>query len=437
MRANIRRFFAVLAIATLSAVPVEAQYAFENANVIPMTDDQVREGWTVLVEGDRITAAGPASDVEIPAGATRIDASGMYLIPGLAEMHGHVPSGNTSSEYVQSVLAMYVANGVTTVRGMLGGEGQLALREQANSGEIISPSLYLAGPPFSGGSIDSPEQAAELARQYAEEGWDFLKVLPGLTREEYDAMAESAKEAGIPFIGHVPQDVGIEHAIEMGQETIDHLDGYIEYLNGAEGPLDEARLQQIVEMTRQHDVSVVPTMALWEVIIGAVGVEEVSAYPELAYMPDEIVRDWTQNLRNRRAGPRFDQARVDRIAENRIRLLRALHEGGVRILMGTDSPQEFSVPGFSLRRELPAMLDAGMTPYDILMSGTRNVGAYLEDKDAFGTIEPGMRADIVMLDGNPLEDINEVFEPAGVMVRGRWLDREALDMQLQNIADRN
>src|SRR5690606_25103695 len=194
--------------------------------------------------------------------------SGKYLMPGLAEMHGHVPPPNAPAEFTEDVLFLYAATGVTTVRGMLGSPGQLELRERAKRGEIIAPTLYLAGPSFNGNSVNSAEQAAQMVREQKAAGWDLLKVHPGLTREEYDAMARTAKEIGIRFGGHVPQEVGLIHAIEMGQETFDHLDGYMEYLNGDQGPIPDERLREIARRTKAAGAWVVPTMVLWETLMG-------------------------------------------------------------------------------------------------------------------------------------------------------------------------
>ena len=419
------------------AVPglLQAQTAFEHVHALTMADDGVREDWTVVVEGDRIVAVGPADEVNVPESAQRIDGTGKYLIPGLAEMHGHIPSSSDAPRaYIESVLFLYVANGITTVRGLQGGSGQLALREATASGEVLGPSLYLAGPAFSGSSIDSPEQADRRVREQATEGWDYLKVLWGLTVEEYDAMAQASKEEGIPMVGHVPSEVGLVHAIEMGQQTIDHLDGYIEYLRGGTDMVDPERLEHAIALTKEHGVWVIPTMALWETILGVPSASDMDSYEELVYVPPDMVAGWARAQANARGNASFSQERVDGIAADRIELLRALNESGARILMGTDAPQRYSVPGFSLRREIPFMVAAGMTPMEILVSGTRSVGEYLRDEDTFGTITEGSRADLVLLNANPLEDVMHVFDQAGVMVRGRWVPKSEIEERLAALA---
>lgn len=407
---------------------------FTDVTVIPMDRERTLTGQTVVVRGDRIVEVGPSASVRAPAGARVVDGRGKFLAPGLAEMHGHVPPPNAPPAFTEDVLFLYVANGITTVRGMLGAPGQLELRERANRGEIIAPTLYLAGPSFNGQSVTTPEQAERMVREQHAAGWNLLKVHPGVPRAAYDAMARTAREVGIRFGGHVPQDVGLVHAIEMGQETFDHVDGYIEHLNGQFGPVDSAALADIVRRTREAGAWVVPTMALWEVLLGTLPLEELQAYPELRYMPPQQVAQWTNIYRQRISSPQYNRATAERIVENRMRILRALHEGGVGILMGTDAPQQFSVPGFSLHREFERMAAAGMSPYDILASGTTNVGRYFANEDRFGTIAPGQRADLLLLDANPLEDSANLARIAGVMVRGRWLPRTEIDAGLERIA---
>src|SRR5690606_27404202 len=316
----------------------------------------------------------PSDEAKIPDGAQRIDGTGKFLMPGLGEMHGHNPPPGSSEEYVANVYFLYVANGVTTVRSMLGWAGQLELREKVRSGELIGPTLLLAGPSFSGQTVHSPQGAEERVRTQKDEGWDLLKVHPGVRREVYDAMARTARSVGIEFSGHVPADVGLVHAIESGQTTIDHLDGYIEHLQAADGPLDPAKLEEVVAFTREKGAWVVPTMVLWETILGAADLESMLEYPELKYMPAEEVERWRSGYARRTGNPEFDAARARRIAEHRKTLLKALADGGVKILFGTDSPQVFSVPGFSIHRELVAMADAGVPNLEILQSATKVVG---------------------------------------------------------------
>lgn len=408
--------------------------AFIDVHVIPMDSERVLEHQTVVVRGDRIVELGPAGQVQVPEGSLQVEGTGKYLMPGFAEMHGHIPPLDSPREYVEAVLFLYVANGVTTVRGMLGAPNQLSLREEANSGQVISPSLYLAGPSFSGNSIESPSQAEARVREQHAAGWDLLKIHPGLTREEYDAVASTAHELGIPFAGHVPAEVGILHALEMGQETIDHLDGYIEYLNGNAEDLDPTKLEEVVTRTREAGAWVVPTMALWETLLGVAKLETLQSYPELKYMPSSQVENWVASHQRRTSDPGFDEARASRVASHRIQLLQALNEGGVKILFGTDAPQQFSVPGFSIHREFPYLLRAGMSPFEILRSGTKNVGEYFQSKDRFGTVAAGQRADLLLLDANPLEDVSSLALRSGVMVRGKWIPEEQIQERLARIA---
>jgi hypothetical protein len=411
----------------------DANIALINVNVIAMDSDRVLANQNVLVSGDRIVAVGPADKLRIPLNAKRIESDQpRYLIPGLAELHGHIPPPTEPKSYIDNVLFLYVANGVTTVRGMLGHPGQLELRQQANSGKTISPSLYLAGPAFDGGL--TPEQASERARQQKREGWDYLKILWGPSQAEYDAVARTAKEVQIPFVGHVPRKVGIRHVLEAGQQTVDHLDGYIEYLGGDAGPVSDEKLAEVVKLTKQSGTWVVPTMVVWENLFGDTPTDSVVTYDGLKYLPPALVKNWTDSHRRRTSGAGFNRAAAHFRIENRMRLLHAMNEGGVKILFGTDSPQQFSVPGFSIYREMQRMQQAGMTPFQILRSATAAAGEYFQDKDKLGMIAAGHRADLVLLKANPLDDIANVAKQAGVMVRGRWLSEKDIAARLDQIA---
>ena len=443
MNAKLSVFLTGLLILAVSCAPAEAPpaadtggsgLAFIGVNLVPMDSEQVVVGQTVLTREGRIVAVGPAESVDVPANAARVDGNGLYLMPGLGEMHGHIPGPDQPQQLTEDVLFLYVANGVTTVRGMQGRDGQLALRDRVNAGELVGPNLYLAGPSFNGESVTSPDTAIERVRTQKSEGWHLLKVQNGLSVPTYDAMAQTAHKEGIRFGGHVPADVGLIHAIESGQETFDHLDGYVQYLADAEGNLDEARLAEVVDITREAGAWAVPTMALWEVIRGAIPRETVVSYPETKYMPPAMVAQWTARVDRALGDPAFDAAAARRLITNRMRVLTALHEGGARIMLGTDSPQVFSVPGFSIHREMERMVEAGMSPYQVIASGTRAVGEYFNNEDDFGTISVGARADLILVEANPLEDVANVVQRRGVMVRGQWIPEADIQRRLESIA---
>src|SRR5262245_19316815 len=302
--------------------------AFVGVNVVPMDRNRTLNNQTVIVQDGRIAQVGPAGSTRVPDGALRLEGRGKHLMPGLGEMHGHIPSTLEPREFTEAVLFLYVANGVTTVRGMQGSPGQLDLRERAKRGELLAPNLYLAGPAFSGKTIKSVEEAIQRVRQQKAEGWDLLKVLPGLARDHYDAMARTTKEVGISFAGHVPADVGLLHAIQSRQETFDHLDGYIEYLQGEKGAVTEAKFQEIAKLTREAGAWVVPTMALWETLRGTADLATLRAFPELKYMPPQQIQQWTSAQENLPKSSDFNPEVARNVIQNRMRLLKVLNDGG-------------------------------------------------------------------------------------------------------------
>ena len=205
-----------------------AVYAFENVMVLPMDRAGAIAGQTVLVRDGTIAAVGDAGDVRIPPEATVIEGAGRYLMPGLAEMHAHVPpQQNPPRDVLEDIFFLYIANGVTTIRGMLGRSYQIALADELERGEILGPTFYVGAPSLNGNSAPDPETAERLVRRHKSEGYDLQKIHPGLSRATWNHMAATAREVGLTFAGHVPQAVGLSHALETGLSTVDHLDGYV------------------------------------------------------------------------------------------------------------------------------------------------------------------------------------------------------------------
>jgi imidazolonepropionase-like amidohydrolase len=448
----LRAVLAVLLLVPAAAaaqLPVRATYAFTNVNVVPMDSDRVLADQTVVVQAGRITAVGPAASVRVPAGAVRIEGRGRYLLPGLAEMHGHIPGG-ASAALAEDVLFLYVAAGATTVRGMQGHPSQLELKRRVEAGELLGPRMWLAAPPLSGGanSAATPENAERLVRAAKDAGFDLLKVHEGIPAESYAAIVRTAREVGLPWGGHVSEYVGVAGALAARQSTIDHIDDYLDAMqppgspalaaSGAERvrllPLhaDESRIPELARRTREAGVAIVPTQILWEVLRGARAPETMIDRAENRYMPRMMVDGWAMQVGQIHGNASRESAAREVVLRNR--LLKAMSDEGVLILMGTDAPQLFSVPGFSLYRELPVMVDAGMSPYEVLRSGTVNVALFFGIEDEAGTVAVGRRADLLLLEANPLDDIRAVERKAGVMVDGRWLSRAYLDERLAAIA---
>ena len=429
---------------------IAGDIAFIDVNVLPMDSEHVLEDQVVVIEDGRIIAIGGANDIGPEEGVEVIDGDDFYLMPGLTEMHGHLPDPRQSDVDIKNVLFLYVANGVTTVRGMQGDPSQFRMREQIRHGLLIGPQLYLASRSMNGDLVSVAAEAEQRVREYKVDGYDLLKVHEGLTVEAFHALAETAKEVGIPFAGHVPDEVGLRGVLAVGQRSIDHLDNYIEALVpdafqpdspvGLRGVgelmtiVDESLMSDLVEATVDAGTWVVPTMVLWETaFFNERGSSEVLLErPETKYMPPETVERWIKAVDDRFESTDIDTNR--RVAALRRFVLMALHEGGANIALGTDSPQVFSVPGFAIHHEMALYVELGMTPYEVLEIATRRPAEYFEAVDDFGMVAEGQRADLLLVTDNPFDDIRNVANRAGVMLNGRWFSETEIENRLDEMA---
>jgi imidazolonepropionase-like amidohydrolase len=223
---------ATLATASLSNQPAAqgSATAFIGVSVLPMDKDAVLSDQTVVVADGKIASIAASGTAKVPAGAVKIDGKGKYLMPGLGELHAHIPGGNAPDADIERTLFLYVANGVTTIRGMLGHPRHLVYRERVAKGDVLGPRIYTSGPSFNGNTAKTPEAAAAMVIEQQKAGYDLLKIHPGVPRDAFDAMAAKADELEMPFAGHVPQAVGLARALEAKYRSIDHLDGYVEAL---------------------------------------------------------------------------------------------------------------------------------------------------------------------------------------------------------------
>jgi imidazolonepropionase-like amidohydrolase len=420
----------------------------EGVNVVDMETGKILKNQTVAVKNGVIDAVGQVRMVYSGQNPIVINAQGKYLIPGLAEMHAHVqPIDNI--EPMKETLLLYALNGITTIRGMLGHPRHLELRSKIESGEILGPRFFTSGPSINGNSVQSPEMGATMVRDQKKAGYDFLKMHPGLSVEKFDAIARTAKEVKIPFAGHVSFAVGVWRAIDAGYASIDHLDGFVESLvpgienmteqqTGIFGifigkQADTSRIPKLMNALREKNIWVVPTQALAERwFTPNQTAEALRNEPEMKYVNPQTLDQWVNAKNNLSNNPQFNAGDVNQFIQLRRQLINACNRFKVGLLLGSDAPQIFNVPGFSLHHELKYMVDAGLTPYEALKTGTVNVGKYF-DRPEIGLIKKGAAADLVLLSANPLENIDNTKKIEGVMLRNLWLPKEYIVAELKKL----
>ncbi|MEM7382688.1 MAG: amidohydrolase, partial [Bacteroidota bacterium] len=198
-------------------------------NIVDVRNGVILENRNIVIDSGKITSIKESVEGGIKFKDT-IDGTGKYAVPGLAEMHAHIPSPNTPTERIEEVLFLYLSNGVTTIRGMLGHPSHLEMRSQAAEGELLSPRIFTSSPSLNGYTVRTPEEARTKVTNFQKEGYDFLKIHPGILLDVFDELVATANEVGIKFAGHVPIAVGIRHALESQYASIDHVDGYLEGL---------------------------------------------------------------------------------------------------------------------------------------------------------------------------------------------------------------
>ena len=449
-----------------AGVGTDTSVVFENVNIIPMDSEYILEEKTVLIEAGRIAQIGNNREVELPTDAHVVDGSDRFLIPGLSDMIVHTNGSEND-------LLVYLANGVTNIRIM----GQdppsiLKWRDQIRAGTRVGPNMWVWWPQFESnpwdyeagmerstrggmGYLHSPEEAKKLVAEMAALGVDGIKAHVVLSSEVYLAIVEAAAQHNLPFDGHVPIDHNIRNSDRvcaeadcwkdfrtMGVPALTHVEELVkmgEWSDGIKYLLTEEAIRQIAQDAAKDGMSVTTSVYLMRSIAAQAADLEglLAGMPELKYVhpgvfdgmkwgPNESGANWYSELGAYPWYPNY-LASIEK-------MLLALNESGVLLMSGTDVPMAVIVPGFSLHDEFETMADVGLSPYDVLKTSTYNPALYLGGLEEFGTVEVGKRADLVLLEANPLEDITNTRQIAGVMARGRYFDRADLDTILEMVA---
>jgi imidazolonepropionase-like amidohydrolase len=438
--------------------------AFTNVNLVPMTAERILEDRTVLVKGTRIIAIGLSHEVTVPDNATIIDGAGAYLMPGLADMHMHTrPSWLT--DYPVSPLNLYLANGVTTIRcfGPGGGSGQYVLRwrDDIAEGKRIGPTIYSCGPILYG-PVRDPQG---VVRAQKGQGFDFIKLYSFVSKEEFHEAIATAQNLGIYTAGHIPFAVGLDGVLSEGMNEIAHIEeldfefldfdrskklGRMEWFRylmdvavqqwGESFDLDmealekkhEASVSAVIRKLQSAHVPVCTTLVVGKGIVKKLlEPDAFLARPETIYLPPWYLDAFRHGKEKHQVMFKGNEELAPFKHKMELVLLRRLKKAGVLLVLSTDAGTGGMgiVPGFSIHDELRILVENGFTPYEAIAAGTINAAKVIEKMtgaNEFGTIEVGKRADLLVVNDNPLEDVVHIKDLRGVMAAGRWYDTVAL-----------
>lgn len=441
----------VLLVSCPTTIGQKQPIAFVDVSVIPMDSQRVLQHQTVMVRDDRIAAIGEKDSVRVPAGALKIDGKGRYLMPGLVDMHAHFlrpPVPGVKEDFVfpdyheKNVLfgLLYVANGVTSMRNLWGQPETDKLSELFRSGELIGPTIYSSGPITDGDPpeisnarvVKTAEQARQAVRDDKAHGYVGIKIYDYLSLEAYKAIVDEAKKVGLPVFGHLPDAVPLEIAIQSHQASIEHVDGWLNDLQPNPATAEKMTTTELMQRAdfdkmahfskEMHDagVWVCPTIVVYQM-------EWAKGHSGdgMNYFSTEFLKPYLKHYEL------FHPATAEVEIEYGIRVVRALHQAGVGLLAGSDAFKPNVVPGFSLLAELSYLVKADLTPYEAIKAATIDPARFLKLEGEFGAVKVGLRADLLLLNANPLEDVHNVAKRSGVMLRGKWFPENVLQGNLQ------
>jgi imidazolonepropionase-like amidohydrolase len=457
---------------TLASARLAAQsLTITNATVVDVSTGTLRRGATIVIDANRITSVGPSSPTAPPHGQV-VDAKGMYVVPGLWDMHTHAYFGWPREFGDTYVLPLFIANGVTGIRDM-GSDLAAVLRARSDvaAHRLVGPRMVVSGPMLDGPkvsfaasmAITTPNDGRKAVDSLQRSGVDFIKIQSGVPRDAYFAIADEAKKKGIAFEGHVPDAIRASEAVAAGQRTFEHLIGIFEastpdedsfitrrygagkdsaankFLAAFLDRYDATREASIVQLLAKNTIWQCPTL-FWERGQWLVDAIDFTKDPDLAYTPHTWVAKKYPAMRKSIAESMdADPLPVrQRFVQHELDIVRRLHAAGVPFLAGTDTPAGVDVtPGISLHLELQRFVAAGFTPLEALQTATINPARFLGKTSEFGSIQPGRAADILILRANPLDDIANTRAIAGVVADGRYwsqADIGALRERLARVA---
>ena len=434
----------MIAAYIVAALMLQDTTVLEGATVIGATG--ALRDQTIIVADGRIVSISPTR-ARASSSATRrvVDVRGKFIVPGLIDAHTHLPLQAVPRRDAADALTLFVANGVTSVRGMFSDSSHLQLRRQVDRGELVGPSMLIAAPAVQGALQVPADQAVQAWRAL---GYDQAKVIGG-NKETFEQVVHAARAAKMPVAGHVPPGVGLEGALAAGMQFYEHLDGFMEFLvppasrqNGGFFGLniveaaDTSRMRDLVRVLKEADAVVVPTAQAMKTYADTISAASyAAARGEIRYMPPQARGGWTNQINGFKAQFGGNPSRAEKFVQYRRAMINALQKGGVRVVAGSDAVTAFAVPGFALHHELAELVAAGLTPVEAIGAATWVSARALNLGDR-GEVAAGKRADLLIVDADPRVAIENLRAIAGVVVNGRFHDRADIERMLAQIAAR-
>ncbi len=439
---------------------LEDTIVITDVNIVDVRTGEVRADQVVVIERNKIIAAGSRKDTRYPRNAPSVNAKGGYLIPGLWDMHVHLAFGDWFPNAEQISLPLFIANGVTGVRDMGSELATVQMwRNSIESGSLIGPRILTSGPMLDGAkprfpsslAIATPEEARRAVDNLKASGVDFIKFQSLMTADATMAAAEEAKKQEIAFAGHVPDAVRAADLSNAGMKSFEHLIGIFEgsspledeFLKGGknEGKFlasyDAERAGKLAELLAKNGTWQCPTL-VWERGGNLIDVTDFAKDARAKYVPaywkEKTWKKMTSDVEAEFGTD--DLATRKKFVEKELEVVAMLHKAGVPFLAGTDTPPGVYVfPGFSLHEELQRFVAAGFTPLEALQTATINPAKFFGIEEQNGSIATGRYADLVLLEANPLADIANTQKIAAVVFNGRYFSRAELAKLLQKVED--